>query len=316
MQKPRILAVGSAYTDFYIKTDRIPSQNQSVVGDRYDYLPGGRGVYSALTFNNLGAECIFCAKLGADTHGSRLKSYLENRGIDTRFIVSDRGFQTGLNAVIYETGSPGRSIIYPGANRRLRPDDAEEAFTAYPDALYIMTDLPPATVAAASSFAHMQGVPSFVDASYTGAADREFPLEQLEPVEIFITDEAAALAFTGIAPSDSEKSMRCCLALTQRIQAGYIVIRLGARGLFLYDGTYYKIIAPYDVQPVDPLAAGDAFSAALTLEYLRSRDIKRACEYANIVGTITLSRPGGASSIPTADEIAMFIEHNEIEFIL
>lgn len=314
--KPRILVVGSAYTDFFIKTDRIPIAGQSFTGDRYDYLPGGRGVYSALTLANLGAECIFCTRLGGDSHGTRMKTYLENRGIDARFATVERQSQTGLNAVILESGLPGRSIVYPGANRRLRAGDVEEAFTAYPDALFTQFDLPAAAVTAASEFAHNQGVPCFLDATFAGAPDREFPLEQLDPVEVFITDESSVFAFTGITPADSEKCMRACLSLAQRVAAKYIVIRLGARGIFLYDGTYFKIIAPYDVQAADPTASGDAFSAALALEYMRGRDIGRACEYADIIGAIVLSRPGASASIPTADEVTAFIAQNELEFKL
>lgn len=314
--KPRILVVSSAYTDFIIKTDRIPISGQSIIGDRYDYLPGGKGVYSALTFASLGAECIFCAKLGGDPHGARLRAYIESRGMDARFMTVDRQSQTGLNAVIQESGGPGRSIVYPGANRRLRADDVEEAFTAYPDALYLQFDMPPAAAVAATDFARRQDVPAFVDASGAGVAGRGFPLEQLEPTEIFILDEGAVFAFTGITPSDSEKCMRACLALSQRVNARYTVIKLGTRGLFLYDGTYFKIIAPYDAPTVDPSAAGDAFSAALTLEYLRSHDIKRACEFANIVGALVTSKPGATASIPTLEEIDEFVTRNEIEFKL
>jgi Sugar kinases, ribokinase family len=314
--KPRILVVGSAYTDFFIKADRIPTAGQSALGDRYEYLPGGRGIYSALTFTGLGAECIICAKIGADSHGSRLKAFAESRGMDTRFMTIERQVQTGLVAVITESGSPGRNIIYPGANKRLRSSDVEEAFTTYPDAIFTQLDLPFSTVASAVSFAHTQDVPCFLDASFIGGSDRELQLEQLDPMEIFITDETAVFTYTAITPTDQDKCIRACLALSHRVTAKYIIIKLSSRGLFLYDGTYFKIIAPYDVTAVDPSAAGDAFSAALTLEYLRSHDAKRACEFANIVSSIVLSRPGASASIPNIEEVAEFIANNTIAFKL
>ena len=58
---------------------------------------------------------------------------------------------------------------------------------------------------------------------------------------------------------------------------------------------------------VDTTAAGDAFTAALTLEYLRTGDIREAIKYANAAGAITIARAGSASSVPTADEVAQLM---------
>ena len=54
-------------------------------------------------------------------------------------------------------------------------------------------------------------------------------------------------------------------------------------------------------------AAGDAFTAALTLEYLRSGDIERATKFGNIAGAITVSRAGAYTSLPDAGEVEEFI---------
>ena len=55
---------------------------------------------------------------------------------------------------------------------------------------------------------------------------------------------------------------------------------------------------------VDTTSAGDAFTTAMTLEYLRNGgDIKEAIKYGNIAGAITITRPGAASSIPTEAEV-------------
>jgi len=58
---------------------------------------------------------------------------------------------------------------------------------------------------------------------------------------------------------------------------------------------------------VDTTAAGDAFTAALALEYLESQDIVLAAKYAAAAGAVTVSKVGAASSVPTEDEIIDFI---------
>ena len=57
---------------------------------------------------------------------------------------------------------------------------------------------------------------------------------------------------------------------------------------------------------MDTAAAGDAFTAALTLEYLRSGDIERAGKYANLVGAMTVGRAGALPSLPTSAELDKF----------
>ena len=76
--KPRILVVSSAYTDFfYQEPTACRRPGQSIVGKRYECTsPGGRGIYSAITLEQLGAECIFCARVGGDSRGARLKAFL------------------------------------------------------------------------------------------------------------------------------------------------------------------------------------------------------------------------------------------------
>ena len=311
-QKPRILVVSSANIDLMARMRSVPHVGETVLeSNRYDYIPGGKGANSALAIAKTGGESVFCCKLGSDTHGAKLVGIYEGSGINTRFVTADKKERTGLALVMVEQNADNRIVVYPGANRRLRPADVEDAFTCYPDALYLQFEIPEETVLAAADMAHAQGVPIIVDA---GPAVRDFPLESLGPVEIFSPNEEETYAYTGIRPSSLESCLKACLALANRVQAKYYVLKLGERGVYLYDGKYYNVLASYNVEEVDTTAAGDAFTAAMPVEYLRSYDIKRACEYGNIAGAITVSRPGAFPSIPSHEEIKAFAEESQSGF--
>lgn len=312
MNNPRILTVGSANIDLNARTVRVPRQGETVLEEnRYDYIPGGKGANSALAVAKLGGSSIFCAKLGSDTHGARLSGIYNECGIDTRFVSTDKRERTGLAIVLTEAGGENRIIVYPGANRRLRPVDVEDAITCYPDALYMQLEIPDETVIAAAELAREQRVPIFVDG---GPARRDFPLESLGPIEVFSPNEEETYTFTGIRPSSVESCLKACLALAQRVEAKYYVLKLGERGVYLYDGKYFNIIAPYNVEVVDTTAAGDAFTAAMTVEYLRSGDMKRACEFGCIAGALTVSKAGAFASIPSLLDVRNFIAENKIDF--
>ena len=55
---------------------------------------------------------------------------------------------------------------------------------------------------------------------------------------------------------------------------------------------------------VDTTAAGDAFTAAMTLKYLEnSGEITTAVKYGTAAGALTVTRRGASQAIPTADEV-------------
>ena len=311
-QRPRILVVSSANIDLVARMNYIPRVGETLLeSNRYEYIPGGKGANSALAVAKTGGDPVFCCKLGNDTHGAKLVSIYDSMGINTSFVTVDKKERTGLALVMVEPNADNRIIVYPGANRRLRPVDAEDAMTCYPDALYLQFEIPAETVLAAADLARAQGTPIIVDA---GPAVKDFPLESLGPVEIFSPNEEETFAYTGIRPSGVESCLKACLALSNRVKAKYYVLKLGERGVFLYDGKFYSILASYNVDEVDTTAAGDAFTAAMTVEYLRSFDIKRACEYGNIAGALTVSKPGAFPSIPSHEEIKQFAEESQSGF--
>ena len=92
------------------------------------------------------------------------------------------------------------------------------------------------------------------------------------------------------------------------VDAHYYVIKLGGRGAYIYDGKYYFCLPAFDVKAVVTTAAGDAFTSALTLEYLRCGDIERAGRYANLVGAMTVGRAGALPSLPTEAELKKFVK--------
>ena len=81
------------------------------------------------------------------------------------------------------------------------------------------------------------------------------------------------------------------------------MLKLGERGCSLYDGSSIRFFAPYPARVLDTTAAGDSFTAALALEYVRSGDIEKACDIANKAGAIAVSRVGAENSMPTAQEL-------------
>jgi len=307
MDKKKILLVGSANMDLFMNMARLPSPGETLIDDGgVAYTPGGKGANAAIALTKLGASCVFCSKLGADLHGQKLYNYYKEAGLDTSLIKVDHDYPTGLAVVMREGDGTNRIVCYPGANSNLSTENIIDAFSSAPDAVYLGFEIPFPTALAAAKVAAAKGIPIFIDAA---PASKDHPLETLPPVEIFSPNDTETFEYTGILPGGSDSSLRAALALYRRVKCKYLVIKQGARGAFIYDGKHYDMIPAYRPDKVvDTTAAGDAFTAAMTVKYLEGASIKDAVKFGVAAGAVAVSRMGSAQSVPTVAEVEDFIK--------
>ncbi len=310
MKNQRILVVSSANIDFVQRMRRIPYAGETVVENDagYSYIPGGKGANSAITFARFGADCVFTCKMGRDSNAKRLLSIYRNEGIDTRYILEDAEAPTGLASILVEENGKNRIIVYPGANMTMTAADIEECFTCYPDAVYMQLEIPDAAILEAAKRAHEAGIPVFIDA---GPARLDFPLGELGRVEIFSPNESETRIFTGIAPTSEENCLRAAIRLSALVDAKYIVIKLGDRGSFIYDGREYYMIPAEKVDVVDTTAAGDVFTAAMVYVYLQNGNIVSAVKYATCAAALSVAKEGASTSIPTRSEVIAYARNKK-----
>lgn len=307
----RILTVSSANMDFVMNINAVPLPGQTLSDSGgYFFVPGGKGANSAVAVRRLGGDSVLCARLGRDANGAMLRGIYAKEKLDTRFLYTDAEAPTGLATIMVEPDGQNRIIIFPGANARLCPADVDGAMICRPDALLMQLEIPAQTVLYAAWEAYGRGIPVILDA---GPADASFPLEELPELEIFSPNESETQTFTGINPTNPDLCLRACMELTRIVRARYYVLKLGSRGCYIYDGKYYHCLPAYGIGAVDTTAAGDAFTAALTLEYLRSGDIVRAGRYANAVGALAVSKQGALPSLPTEAQVNRFIVDKAIK---
>lgn len=300
----RILIVSSANMDFVQRMVKLPGAGETVIEENtYGYIPGGKGANSAVTIARLGGDSVFCTRIGRDDNGDRLLKLYNEEGIDTRFIARDREMPTGLASILVEEDGTNRIIVYPGAGSLMTEDDVEEAFNCYPDGVFVQLEAPDEAVIAAARFARERDIPLFVDA---GPVREGFDIGALEKAEIVSPNETECYALTGIMPDSVENCLRAAIRIASMIETSYVVLKLGRRGSFVYDGKYYHIIPSHKVQAIDTTAAGDVFTASLAYAYLQRGDILEAARFATLAAAISVTREGASSSVPTLKEVKLF----------
>lgn len=289
---------GSINMDFIMKADRIPETGENVLGSEYGYANGGKGANQATALARLGAKVKMIGKVADDANGNKLIDNLKRNNIDVS-AVSKKGSMTGLAAILIDGDGKNRIIVYEGANSEIDPAEAVEAVGNDIDLLLVQFETNENVVIDTVNHAVKNNIVTVIDC---GPA-KDFALEKMLGATIISPNESETKALTDIFPEDEESVLRASQILKERSKAEYVVLKLGSRGCSLYDGINLKFFPAYKTEVVDTTAAGDCFTAAMALEYVRSGNIEAACDFGNRAGSVAVSRFGAESSMPTVNEL-------------
>jgi sugar/nucleoside kinase (ribokinase family) len=91
-----IVVIGSCNTDMVIKTDRLPTPGETVLGGTFLMNAGGKGANQAVTAARQGGQVTFISKTGNDVFGKQSVELYNAEGINTDFIFSDPKNPSGV----------------------------------------------------------------------------------------------------------------------------------------------------------------------------------------------------------------------------
>jgi ribokinase len=305
-RSPRILIVGSVNMDVVVRTRRSPRGGETVIGDHLSLVPGGKGANQAVATARLGGHASFVGRVGDDVWGAELSSKLRESGVDTTWLEVDATRPTGTATIIVEADGENRIVLIGGANDEVSPDQVDAALDERNelDALLLQLEIPLETVYHAIQRGKERGIPVVLDAGPPQAV----PLERLRGVTVLSPNESEAEALTGIAVDDDASARRAAQQLDAATGARHVVLKLGNRGAMMRDDGEYRVVPAYDIDAVDTTAAGDSFTAALTIELARDRPLAEAVAWSNAAGALAATRLGAQPSLPTRAEVESFVE--------
>lgn len=298
--RDRILIIG----DIWLEVDITVSPGGRYgtgTADGYAEGIGGFGGSAALCAGRLGYPCVLAGKIGSDATGERIRTYLLHSKADVRYVLPSRTEKTAVMTRIFD-GEAHRDILYAGASEDFCGRDAEKAFLCEPQALYISTSSPEEVLRASVRHSAERGIPSFVVVSEGKIPD---PSAFYGADTVILTDDRVR-TFTGVSCASIEGCMKATLEINRMTGAKNVIIKRGTKGIYLSYGKYYQTVQAYSLRARSTDYADPAFDMAYIGYYLRTGLREQACEYANIVGSITASRAGKLISVPSTDEIEKF----------
>ena len=126
-------------------------------------------------------------------------------------------------------------------------------------------------------------------------------------------NEVEARILTEIACDDIEGCRQAARAFMEK-GVERVIITIGKRGVYYYDGETEEIIRNYNVKVLDTTGAGDAFNGGLLAGLSQGMELLSAARYGNVVSNLAVTKLGTAPAMPTKQEIDVFIEKEQIKF--
>jgi 5-dehydro-2-deoxygluconokinase len=307
-----VLTMGRSSIDLYAHQIGVPITAVT----SFDAYVGGCPTNIAVGVRRLGLRSALLTAVGDDQVGDFVLSFLEREDVDISATPRKRGRRT--SAVVLTIEPPDRfplTFYREGcADRELSTEDVDRAPIA-DAAIVVVTGTglshEPARTATvhAATKARAAGSRVVVDLDYRADQwrSRDAYEEQVLPLvshaHLAIGTEDELTAATGDRGRPAAGAERL---LANGPDA--FVLKRGGEGARVYErGKPPVDVAPFHIEVLNVLGAGDAFAAGLLYGLRRGWTLARAARVGNATGAIIVTRHGCANFMPTWPEVEAFV---------
>lgn len=276
----------------------------------FEKFLGGSATNVSVAAARYGRRAALITRTGDDPFGRYIHRALREFGVDDRFVAAVDGPPTPVTFC----------EVFP-------PDDFPLYFYRYPTAPDLMIEadgLPSEAIASAGIFwATVTGLsqePSRTAhfAAWQTRGRRRHTVLDLDYRPMFWPHPQEASAQVGkalehvtVAVGNREECQvavgetdpgRAADALLER-GVELAIVKQGPKGVLAATAAERVEVAPFPVQVVNGLGAGDAFGGALCHGLLSGWDLRRIVSFANVAGAIVASKLECSTAMPTLDEV-------------
>lgn len=298
----KVIVMGSLNMDLSISCARFPQQGETLQG--YDFLmnPGGKGGNQAVACSRSQVYTEMIAKVGDDLYGRKMKSALQQDGVSTAYVRTEKGTSSGVALVLRSEGD-NRIVVSGGANFCLRAQEVSAYLqqSAHAGDIFLCqleTDL--TETLESIRIADQMGLYTVLNPTPAHA----LPVELFSHLALIVVNQSECEQITGIAPVKKEDRRRALEWFA--IRGCDAIITLGKNGsAALWEGTYIEVDA-IQVKALDTTGAGDTYIGVLCAALARQLPLQEAMEQATYASALAVMHYGAQAAIPKRAEIEAF----------
>ncbi|MFU2032842.1 ribokinase [Bacillus wiedmannii] len=289
---PNIAVVGSISMDLVAVSKKRPKAGETVIGEAFHTIPGGKGANQAVAAARLGANVAMVGAVGDDNYGAVVKKNLENERVFIDYVVPVTDTATGIAHIVLAE-EDNSIVVVQGANALVNEPvvDRSKDLLIKADMVVLQLEIPLETVEYVLAICEEHNIPVM-----------------LNPAPAQVLSEDILEKATYITPNEHE----CRIVLDdftspiEDLLAKYpnkLLMTEGSKGVRFHNGTEIVHVPSIAVDVVDTTGAGDTFNGALAVALSEGETLQKAIRFANIAGGLSVTRLGAQGGMPTRDRV-------------
>ncbi|WP_046228266.1 ribokinase [Paenibacillus dauci] len=288
--KAKICVIGSCSMDLVVTSSRRPGAGETVLGDSFKTVPGGKGANQAVAAARLGADVTMIGRVGDDHLGTAILQNFKDNHVNTNYVEPVTDMESGTAHIILAEGD-NSIIVVKAANDHVTPEYVSKAIEVIQNSNMVMIqqEIPEETVAYVSEICAKANVPLL-----------------LNPAPARHVSEAVIKNISYITPNEHEASIvfeGMTLEQALRQYPNILFVTEGSNGVRYYDGQQEVVVPTYKVEAIDTTGAGDTFNAAFGVALAEGQSLQDALRFGNRAASLSVTKFGAQGGMPTRQEV-------------
>jgi ribokinase len=299
----KVVVVGSLNMDLVTRAERLPRPGETLIGQSFATVSGGKGANQAVASARLGAKVSMIGCVGADGYGEQLRAALLAEQIDCQALTTVEG-SSGVALIVVDDSSQNAIVIVAGANGLLTSDVVKgfDAVLQAAEVIICQLEVPLQTVGYTLKRGRELGKTMILNPA---PASSPLPADWYSSIDYLIPNESEASALSGL-PVDSLETAEAAASRLIAAGAGKVIITLGAQGSLFANGQSFEYFPAPKVKAVDTTAAGDTFVGGFAAALAIGKSEAEAIRFGQAAAALSVTRAGAQPSIPTLSDVQAF----------
>jgi len=300
----KVVVVGSLNMDLVTRAERLPRAGETLVGQSFATVSGGKGANQAVAAARLGATVSMIGCVGDDAYGPQLRDALLAEGIDCQAVTVAAGVSSGVALIVVDDNSQNAIVIVAGGNGCLSPEVLKgfDAVLQEADVIICQLEVPMETVGYTLKRGRELGKIVILNPA---PASAPLPADWYASIDYLIPNESEASALSGL-PVDSLASAEAAATQLMAAGAGKVIVTLGAQGSLFADGQGFAHFPAPKVKALDTTAAGDTFVGGFAAALAQGQSEAEAIRFGQVAAALSVTRAGAQPSIPHLSDVQGF----------